>query len=319
MSILLGVSIWLCGFLDTWLISVLIVFCAAASSALFQYYRSHYKAVLSQISQQLWKVLALLALTVAVIYEWPLDIDVMVFTVMLINVILAASIVFRYRPVGLAQQSPETITSLYSIGFRFLATGLLLSLSVYGEQLLVNRLGGQEQGALYFTHATYFLFPASVLSGYFSFLIGPWARDNHDKYVGFMRERRHYIFVGTFLYSALVNFVGWFAWGVVSPVLESPDIVLQVLFFVICFFRTIYMWPGAYVGIFGKPKEHDVLVGGHLLALLVAIVALCFLIQGKWLEMVYVIAISSAVNWTLRAAAASSVTRIIIKNRSVHE
>lgn len=319
LSAILGVTIWWLGFLEYWYVAVLIVFCAGSSGALFQYYRSHHMQLASQLSQQLWKILSLIGLISLVVYDIDLDIDLMVIGAMLLSIVLVGGLVVKYYPDSLVLRDPDHISTLYSIGLRFAVTGLLLSLAIYGEQLLVIRLGGSESGALYFTHATYFIFPASVVSGYFSFVIGPWARDNHDRYVELLSSKYIIIIIGALIYSALISLVGWIGWQVVDPTLGAPDYLLQGLFFLICFFRTLYIWPGAYAGIFGRPRQHDVLISGQVSALILSLLLFYSFYTNDVMLLVYSVAIASIVNWALRVAAASIVTGLIAKSRRKYE
>ncbi|EZQ20345.1 hypothetical protein CF98_05380 [Halopseudomonas bauzanensis] len=319
LSIVVGSLLWFFGFLNYWLIAVLLGGAAASSSALAQYYRSHYMSIASQLAQQLWKCLALIAIVIVLMYEVKVEVDALVVGIMVFSVMLVAVFIFRYTPGSLFPQDPQGYAELYMIGSRFMVTALLLSLAIYGEQLLVNKLGGASDGAQYFTHATYFLFPVSVFNGYFAFVIAPWVRDNHDKYINILKEKYFLIILSAFGYSMFISFIGWLGWLVVRPAVGMPNLFLQMIFFWVCFFRTIYMLPSAYIGVFGRPRQHDILIAGQAAALIIAVLLLFFLKESGWLELVTIVALASAVNWGLRVMAGFGVTGIIERSRRGYE
>lgn len=315
LSLVVGSLLWAFNFLNYWLVCVLLGAAAGGSSALAQYYRSHYMSVASQLAQQFWKFMVLLAIAIVMAYQVEVELDVLVVTIMVVGVVLGSFFIMRYKPYSLVAQEPEGVAELYRIGSRFMVTALLLSLAIYGEQLLVNSLGGTKDGAFYFTHATYFLFPVSVFNGYFAFVIAPWVRDNHDEYVKMLRVRFFTIVVCAFVYSLLINIAGWVGWMLVKPAAGMPNLTLQLIFLVVCFFRTIYMLPSAYVGVFGRPRQHDILIVGQTLALVVALLLLFFLEKFFWVELVAIVAVASAINWGLRVSAGFYVAGVIEKSR----
>jgi len=195
-----------------------------------------------------------------------------------------------------------------------MVTALFLSLSVYAEQVVVNRLGSVDDAALYFTSATYLLFPMSFLNGYAAFLLGPWIRDNEQKFISNLWSRRSYLLAGAIAYTLILSGLGWLAWIVTSPSIGEPDPILQVIIIFTCIFRSLYLFPSGYIGILGRPKQHDVLILAQLITLI--IVAFVFiLLRYLGIDLIYAVALVSSLNWALRCVVAYLVLGLITQDR----
>jgi len=94
--------------------------------------------------------------------------DILVISALCLTVSISTIFAYFNPPSKMRPQNPEERGALYQIGARFMASSLLLSLSIYAEQLVVNSFGTTNEAAIYFTHATYFLFPISLANGYFA-------------------------------------------------------------------------------------------------------------------------------------------------------
>ncbi|MBK6618515.1 MAG: hypothetical protein IT528_07525 [Nitrosomonas sp.] len=310
-----GTLVWWLGFLGHWATAVLLAMASAGTMTFLQYFRSHHQRFPAQIAEQGWKILVFIAILLFILTDTQLPLDTLVVAIMLMMVILSAIMLWRLPPSHLFPQAPEPRSTLYAIGIRFMVTSLLLALAVYAEQLVVNGLGTAEEGASYFTHATFFLFPISLANGYLAFLIGPWVRDNHDQFMSFLRSRGWLIGFGAVAYAAVVHGIGWVGWTIVSPAAGESDPILRVVFFLVCIARTLYTFPSAYVGVFGQPHQHDLLIMGQLVILVAVAVGFFFMYQGSIVQLVYIVAIMSAANWVLRTALGFGVLNVIAKSR----
>ncbi|MFN6925950.1 MAG: hypothetical protein ACK4P8_09915 [Tabrizicola sp.] len=312
----LGVMVHMLGYLSGWLPAATLAAGSAGVLVLSQFYRAHHRYLASQLAQQAWKIGALILLVGLL---WQLQLpkpDVSVSVLLLLSSGIAAGHVYRVLPELATGQAPQPVRELYGIGLRFMATSLILAISVYGEQLLVSGVGSVRDAALFFTHATYFLFPVSVLNGYLAFRIGPWLRDNHDRFVAIQRGRWLMILLSATVYAAIMHGVGWLVWHLVSPAIGAPDPVLQLLLLASALARTLYTLPSGYNGVFGRPREHDILIAAQVI--LLAVVALSVYLALGTMPFVYLVACAGALNWIARTAVGFVISLLIIA-RSKHQ
>jgi hypothetical protein len=312
LGILSGLTMWSMGLMGSWQAGALLAIGSAGSLVFFQYFRSHHHRMKSQIAQQGWKILALIMIASSIVMQSDLNLQSVVIGVIWVSVILSVVFLFFSPPHKMRSQKPDNARQFYDIGARFMVSSLFLALSVYGEQLIVNRFGGAMSGALYFTHATYFLFPVSLVVGYFAFLIGPWIRDNHQKFIQIVQTRRVAIFMGVLLLGVVVQMIGWLAWVIVNPTGSPPDIWLQGAFLVICMARTLYSLPSGYLGVFGQPRQHDRLIIGQAISLFIAVGVFYVSHFVLGVFVIYAVAYASAVNWILRTGVGIGISKNIM-------
>lgn len=315
LAILLGFGVHGLGYLSSPLSAAILAAGSAAGLVLGQFYRAHHRYLASQLVQQGWKIVALAVLGAMLSplggATPPID---LVLGVLLLMTALAGGIPLLRSGIAVQRpQLPERPTVLYGIGLRFMATSLILALAVYGEQLLVNGVGTAQDAAVFFTHATYFLFPVSVLNGYLGFRIGPWLRDNHDRFVQVIGSRWVLIGFGVVVYPVMMHMIGWVGWEFIKPGVGDPDPLIQLAMLGAAVARTLYTIPSGYNGVFGSPKQHDLLIALQVL-LLLFLAGLIFAVVG-YVEIVYLVAFAGAANWVLRTLIGGFVTRIIIKSK----
>lgn len=314
LSCVVGLILFLTGILPNWWIGGLLAAGSATSLAQFQYFRSHHKRVLSQLAQQGWKIAAFVMVGLMAVTGWRGDLILLgLLLILSINVAMAWAMLLR-PPSSLHPQSAERVRDHYAIGSRFMVTSLLLALSFYAEQVVVNRIGSSAESALYFTSATYFLFPISFLNGYLAFLIGPWIRDRHDQFVHLLKSRWLGLVGIAAVMAAGLNVLGWTAWQLVTPPAGKVDPILQALFFLVAFVRTLYALPSGYLGVFGMPRQHDVLILMQVVVL-APVIALFYLLQQLGADLVHSVAAASALNWCSRTLVGYVMTARIIRLR----
>ena len=313
LALLLGLVVHEFGYLSGWNTAAALAAGSGFGLVLGQYFRAHHRYLESQLVQQVWKFGALLALGLVLVPVRLPAVDTVLGSLLLLTALGGGLALFWIRPARLHRQNPESVGALYSIGLRFMVTSLILALAVYGEQLLVNGLGSVEDAAVFFTHATYFLFPISVLNGYVAFRIGPWLRDNHNHFLALLRNRWAAILVGAALYAVFMHGIGWAGWLLIAPVVGDPDPVLQGALLVSALARTLYTLPSGYNGVFGRPRQHDLLIAAQVV-LLVLVAAGIFLFLGV-VGLIYLVAVAGAVNWVLRMAIGFGVTWMIANKK----
>ena len=303
------------GYLESYLQAYLLAIASAGTIALYQYFRSHHQRTLAQLTQQGWRIVILGILVALVLAPEAIAIGTAVVAVMLVGVALAVSFAFIKRPSQFCVQDPEPISALYRIGARFMVTSSLLALAVYAEQLLVIQVGTTEDSARYFTHATFFLFPISVLNGYAGFLLGPWVRDNHDRFIAVLRRWWPMVICGLMGVVLVLNGIGHAGWWIMSPSVGNPSVGLSLIFAACGVMNSLYQIPSAYNGVFAQPKHHDALIIAQLVALGCAfgVFVLCKLFFVA--PVVISVAMASLVNWTLRAGSGMLIVVLIARNR----
>ncbi|MBF9043586.1 hypothetical protein HKCCE4037_09615 [Rhodobacterales bacterium HKCCE4037] len=310
-----GLILFATGILPNWWIGGLLAIGSAASLAQFQYFRSHHQQVFSQLAQQGWKIAAFAMVGLMVVTGWRGDLILSGVLLMLSINVLMAWAMLRLPPSSLHPQATGSAREHYAIGGRFMVTAFLLALSVYAEQVVVNRLGSNADSALYFTSATYFLFPISFINGYLAFLISPWLRDRHARFVSLLKSRWLAVVGVAAVTTAGLNALGWGLWHLISPPAGQIDPILQALFFLMAFVRTLYVLPSGYLGVFGMPRQHDVLILTQIIALAPAI-ALFFLLKWLGADLVHSVAAASALNWCCRTFVGYGVTARVIRLRA---
>jgi hypothetical protein len=193
-------------------------------------------------------------------------------------------------------------------------TGFILSLSVYAEQIVVNRFGSVADSASYFASSTYFLFPVSFINGFIAFLIGPWIRDNHDEFVRILHKCWLAILFSAFIVAGVLNLMAWILWRQISPSAGVDNHILQILFFFVSVIRLLYSLPSGYLGVFGLPNQHDRLIIMQILSLL-PVLSIFFVLQWSGVALVYSVAAASLVNWFLRTMVSYNMISIVNSSR----
>lgn len=314
LGICVGFALAWTGLIADWWLGAGLAIGSASSLVVFQYFRSHHYQLLSQVAQQGWKIAAFGAVGLMLLTGWRGDL--LTLGVALLGGVTVAmmAMICVLPPSRMCPQQPESVRAHYAIGSRFMVTALMLALSVYAEQLIVIRLGTEFEAELYFTSAVYFLFFPTFFNGYLAFLMGPWVRDRHDRFVATIRRRWLVILVGTAGYSVLLNLIGAGLWLAISPSVGQIDSGLQVLFLVMAFVRSLYLLPSGYLGIFGMPREHSRLIVFQIIAVL-PVVGLFFVLRAFGFELVHAVAAASVLNWSLRTIVGYTMIAIVTERR----
>ncbi len=316
LSIIVGTLIWWLEFMSNWSYSILLVAGSSATMFFQQYFRSNHLRVRAQVAEQGWKVVTLCIVSGSVIWNIQIMIDLAFITAIIGMIAVSSLSLLQSPPNKLFAQSPEPVSSLYAYGFRFMLSSILLALALYGEQLVVSGLGTSEESATYFTHAVFFLFPISIANGYFAFLIAPWLRDNHEKFLLIVSKYNWLIGFCALVYAISIHCIGLFAWMLIDPTGETSNVTLQFVFFCMCVARTIYTIPSAYIGIFGDKKRHDYLILCQLVVLCLVAGTFYGLYKTEVAQLIYIVAILSMTNVFLRTLLSLRIMQLLSQNRS---
>ena len=301
------------GFINSFWISYLLSISSAATIAIFQYYRSGHLLFAAQLTQQGWRIAAFIGISLMVFLKIDISINLMVIIAMIGSLAIAGlPIFFLFQPKNILPQNPQSFGELYRLSFRFMITSLFLALAIYSEQLLVQKIESQQTAAGYFTHATFFLFPAGVASGYLGFVLGPWVRDNHDRFVEIIQKKKVPIFFFLLVYIALLQLFGAISWSLLSPPIGSPDNTLRAFFGLVGIFITLYALPSAYNGVFASARHIDFLIFCQVAAFFISTVIFVALWKFLRVEPIYSVAIASLFNWTLRTMAGFAAIKLTL-------
>lgn len=310
-----GIVVHWLGYLDGYLQAYLMAVGSAGTIALYQYYRSHHLRSMAQLTQQGWRMAVFFLVLYLIWRPGSVPLGQAVVFLLVLVLALSAIAVLRFPPSRLHRQEPVPMGDMYRIGWRFMVTSVFLALSVYAEQLVIQRFGTTDEAALYFSHAAYFLFPAGVVNGYLGFLLGPWVRENHDRFIGILSNRWALIFGAVAVYAALLHGVGLVAWSIMAPGVGDPDTILRLVFLLTSMAITLYQFPSAYNGVFAQTRHHDVLILAQVFALASACVVFWALLRGLQVMPIISVAAGALTNWVLRTSLGLAVLSVVSSAR----
>lgn len=297
-------------------VAFLLALGSAGTIALFHYYRTNRLMIMAQLAQQGWVVVAFFAIVAYVVRDLKAPMMPLLVTIVILCAVCFALALFIYRPSRTFRQEPEPLRNLYAVGTRFMVTSVFLALSMYAEQLLIQTVGTTEEAASYFTHSTYFLYPVNVINGYLGFVLGPWVRDRHDELLGIVRRHRNRVLGAVLGVAITLHFVGMVGWGVLSPAVGEPDVVLRAIFLMMSVIMLLYNFTSAYNGVLAQPSQHDILITGQVAAFGVAVAIFALVWRVMDGHPLYAVALGSLTNWTLRTGLGLCVVRIVAQRRS---
>lgn len=303
------------GYLDSYPQAYLLAVSSAGTTALFQYYRSHHLPAVAQLTQQGWRIGAFLLVIFLVWQPDRLPLGASLVWLLALSLCVGAAFVARFPPSRLHPQNPEPMGAMYRIGVRFVITSTFLGLSVHAEQLVMQSVGTVYEAARYFTHATYFLFPMGLVNGYLGFLLGPWVRENHDRFVKTVARCWHVILAVVVIYAILLHGVGLGAWYIMAPRVGEPVVGLRLIFLVTSVVITLYQLPSAYNGVFAQTRHHDALIAVQVFALMCAFAVFWVLLRELAVEPTLSVAAGALTNWLVRTGFGMFVLFIIARNR----
>ena len=317
LSLPLGFLVHQLGYLSSPWSAILLASGAAFAVAQGQYFRSHSSFFVSQFAQQGWKIVVLILLADFIFFHniRALPIDLLASSAVFVVSILGWGLVLTRRRDRDSHSEEHGLRKHYTISFRFLVTNIILNVALFGEQMIVNGLGTNAQAAIYFTHMTYFLLPVSVVTTFVGFRIGPWMRDNPDRFEAMLARCRLPIHVVILATVTLAQAIGWIGWWLIGPSVGEPNAFLQIAFFMLSTLRTYYVIPSAYNGIFGAPKEHDLLIISQLFLLLLLAAGIYAAFPA--VDIIIVVAIVGVLNWMARTLISDRVMKLIMKRRQV--
>lgn len=285
------------------LMMILIATFSSVSIAVSQFHRGRGRLLAAQMSAQSWKMIFLAGIGY---YAWSKsgigfeNLIVICAIISLIVIFLFSLIGKNYSHAREGGRGVDGLGTVYGISLRLMAISTLTTLSIYLEQLLVNGLGSDHDAAVYFTHATYFLFSASLINGYLSFLAIPWAKSNVEKFENIMSKWMGRTMLAAAVYVVFVQGAASIAWHILTPAVGEIDFPILIAFSISAWSRTIYTYPSAFFGAFGEKDQYTTVTARYALSLLIAGALFLVLWVAAGLSLVHAVAWASTSNWLLR-------------------
>lgn len=288
---------------------------AATIMLISQFHRSCGRLVAAQFFDQAWKVACFAGLIIVALFNLEVEAARIAVYMLIIGAILSA--------VGLSpylrdfRENPDTMPmgEIYRHSIRYFMMSVNLAAATYLEIIILSAASDPETVAHYFSHYTYFVLPFVGIVGFFAFIAGPWIRDNEKTFLIFLRKYFPMLLVIVLIFVGGFGALGVALWNFSPPLNASIDPALFIAFLFVVFFRTIYVIPSAYVGVFGVRSEHDTLillqVGSLGFALIVGFVSFDLGASSQ-----HAIAFAGGVNWCLRTSAGVLMIGKISRHRS---
>lgn len=304
------------GFSDRIVVLYAAIALFAASILGGAYFRARFEIPIALLSVHLWKIIAMAVIVMALLAGVPRSYQEIVAAALAVGV--AIPLLVRYRfPAEPIKHAPDTETGLadfYRIGMRFCASGLLLNLSLYLDQLLLNYFGEIGASAAYFRHVTLFLLPLVAANGFLGFIAGPYIRQQGPAFDTILRRYWPALILVSAIASLSVLAIGWHAFPWIYPN-ATPDLYLAAIISVVGFQRFLLIVSSAYLGVHASRQHLDRFVLGSAIGV-AAIVPVYLTLHGFGMPAAYAIALAAALNWAARLTTSSVITWNIMRARN---
>jgi len=282
------------------LIFTILLFGSGLSYIAFQYFRSRDRKLLSQFSQQGWKLL-LLCLVFLSFMGVPLApyaaiaVAISILTIVnLTSLVTCDAIQFR------GWFTLKEVAVLYRSSLPLMSLSVLLAAATTGEQLFVTDLAPPSEAARYFAHAVFFQYPVSILNGYIAFWIGPWLLRHRSNVVTIARLSWRKWLLLTVMVSSVIHVAGLVAWKLLF--VADSETSLRLLFFLVSLLRTVDVFASSYNGVLSSEGAQYRLIGLYCIDFATAVllgIALCDA-PSLSLGVPIIVAACNCVHWGLR-------------------
>ena len=283
----------------------------AASSLSFQWLRSSLRVTASYVANSTWRILFLIGV-ITLVLTGHAPVGHVLVGAFLIGFCVIAALIIR-RPAQRELHSPHDdlrrIFDVYAVGGLYFVSALSLAIAAYGENLVVNQLGTDEDLANYFRAAVVFLFPGVMLNQYLGAMIGPAIRQNEGKALGLLRRHglKLILLVAVLVPGLVVG--GYLLEAMFYPQISAnTPLILAVMLSLTACIRLVYVLPSAFIGTMATRKE---LVGTTFAylgcSLLLPILAFVFTENGMVVTLA--VALANLINWSLRCLVGAGLVR----------
>ncbi|MCM2679196.1 hypothetical protein [Echinimonas agarilytica] len=288
-------------------VDIAIAMSASLCFALLSLFAGNFRAsqlfVLSQLSTQTWKILLLFMLLAS--YFFLPELQLQQILVGALAAAVAFAIVMGWKT--LAQQNEAVDRKeLQTIGASFMLHNATLVTAIYGEQLILNTLSGEQASVALFRHVAVFTPIALGFSGFAGFVIAPKIRAMQ---VIKPYQYRRFLFISGGVGLATVGLSLVVGLGIHYFVFLDDFEIFWPLVAVMmgtCWLRAIYVVPSSVIGTLADAAilRRTALANWLFLALYL-IVAVIIVGQLSVLHAALAVAILSFLNWCCRIAYAS--------------
>ncbi len=293
-----------------------IALAAATIMLVSQFHRSYGRPIAAQFFDQTWKVTSFTGLVFVVLFHFEAEAARIAVYMLAIGAVLAALGLAPYLPDLRKNSDMMPRGEIYRYSIRYFMMSLNLAAATYLEIIILSAVADPHSVAYYFSHYTYFVLPLAGFVGFIAFLSGPWVRDNEKRFLSLLRSYFPMLLIAVSVFVASFGLLGATLWKFLRPLDASIDVTLVTAFLFVAFFRTIYLIPSAYVGVFGARPQHDTLI---LLQLFSLVFALALGFASFWLGATnqHAIAFAGTANWCLRTSAGLLMIRQISLRRKI--
>jgi O-antigen/teichoic acid export membrane protein len=209
----------------------------------------------------------------------------------------------------------KDIFELFKVGFKFSITMILLNVSLYLEQVLLN-YNSSVDSAIYFTHMVSIMSPIVLFNGYINFYLGPYVRRNMKHIFHNFRTKFAYFI----LFSIIISMLGYIAGAMLFDYLYTDkyefNVVLSLIILIIAFVRTLFIIPSSFIAVLGSNDQLARYVKYNATGLMVFL--LIYVVGRRYeFNVLYVVALGVLCNWLVRVINGYIILISIYNNRRV--
>lgn len=283
-----------------WLVSII-----GLSSTIIFYsiLRTSLNMSLSQLCQNLWKIILLFLVVYSVFYGEFDAKSVYIFSIYFSILILSFFLVLLkdswlnyYKNHTGNHVDKKTILSISNY---FIVSALTLNFSANFEQLVLNFLDLKYESALFLAHTSVFFPLVLILNGVLGFYLGPYVKNNENKINSGLITKSIFIMSLVSLVLCFLSFlIGYFVFKKYYSQYEFNIFITLSLLFV-GYFRMLYLIPSCLVGVIGSDKITKRYILNNFFVVVVLLVIL--LVSRSIDNVFYAVIIAGVINWALRA------------------
>lgn len=278
----------------------------------FSIHRAQLKLVFSQLVFQFWKPCLLILVVFVNTLGCPaskiqlVDLVVLVLTGSCVGTV----IIYVFLNRKSLRFEFKNISQLIVLGKYFAIAAILLNLSLYGEQLLVNFFATPEEAALLFRHSSAILPFTISLNGFVYFLLGPFVKSNTVAAIELWKARVGHVYVGVLTLFIASLFFGYCVFKVFYSVntLFIWDIALMIC--LVAAFRTLFMFPSSLIAVRGDSADFLRFTLQNVFAI-VSYICVFFVAYSFTNDAVQSVLMGSIANWCIRTVGAFVLAREI--------
>ncbi len=293
-----------------WIGTTVSILAVSATSFAFAALRARGHLLWAQVALQGWKLFLVASIVWMLWMDSPDPIPSrsLVFTgsvaSLLVVVVIGRADRLLLRKTDLTNME-DSIRDLYRAGAPFVATMVLLNLSLFLEQLLLNTGSSSEESARLFSHTSVVL-PLIVFgNGFVNFWLGAQARQDGNRFIRWWTRFRGLVPIWSVGAALLGLLVGWQV--VVTSPLASFDFEWRIALALAAVgaLRTSFVIPSSYIAVWARPSELHRFVRINALGV-TSFIVIFFALTWSGYSAILAALAGSLANWCLRVFSAYS-------------